>query len=182
MKKSISLLATSMALLLATGTASARLIDGRIDFVGAAMIVTNSTEVISFDFDGTTLVSNFDGLVTGDFDGLESTAAPFTDFNVSDTAPIPLWTAGTFTFNITSFTKNQVTGGYLGDAVIGGTGIISSTDMNLDDTAGIWKLTAQGNKNLVSFSSTTVPAPAGAALLGLGLLGFGFARRNKKAS
>ncbi|MFT6925956.1 MAG: hypothetical protein ACJAZP_001550 [Psychromonas sp.] len=183
MKKIISLLATSLVLMLATSTASARLIEGVINFTGGATISYNGagTEVSALDFNGTTRVESDDVLVTGDFDGLENSFSPFTDFTVGAT-PFTLWSVGGFTFNITSFTNNEVIdAGLITVGILGGEGTITSTNPLLDETAGQWAITSNGASSEVSFSSTAVPAPAGAALLGLGLLGFGFARRNKKA-
>ncbi|MFT6985258.1 MAG: hypothetical protein ACJAT7_001066 [Psychromonas sp.] len=181
MNKFIGLLTTSLLLLLATSTASAKLIDGTINFVGSATVSTNATEVTAMDFNGTK-VSDFDSLVTGDFDGLEDNIAPFTDFVVGSPTPYAFWSVGGFTFTITSINTNTLASiGGINFAIIGGNGTITSTNPYLDETAGTWIVTANGVSDDMSFSSTAVPAPAGAALLGLGLLGFGFARRNKKA-
>lgn len=183
MKTSISLLATSLVLLFATSTVSAVPITGRIDFFGGADITPNvaKTQVDSMTFytNPKPTVVNIDHLVTGVYDGLEGAMANFTNLNLSAVTPYPLWEVFGFTFDVTGVTLNTYTA--TGDIFdLAGTGIMGGN--MYDDTAGTWFITGQGVNQQVSFSSTAVPAPAGAALLGLGLLGFGFARRNKKAS
>ena len=183
MKKLISSLTASLVLLCAASTASATMIDGTINFVGGAAISTSSSMITDVNFyDGST-VSVADSLVTGDFDGLEGSAASFSDLNVNDVTPYTLWTAGTFTFTITDIIENSYVtfSNALSVGVLSGYGYFTSTDSSFEQTSGSWAITTNGASTEVSFSSTAIPAPAGAALLGLSLLGFGFARRNKKA-
>lgn len=181
MKKFISLAAASLVILFASNTASARPIEGIINFVGGAVITNTGNTIATVTFDPGVLVNGSDNLATGDFDGLEGTAAAFTTLDVSNVPLYTLWTAGTFTFQVSSISVNSFTPGVLGAKSIGGSGYLTSTDPLLDQTAGTWIITSNGTKNAVSFSATTVPAPAGTALLGLCLLGFAFSRRNKKA-
>jgi len=181
MKKIISSLTASLVLLCAASTASATMIDGTINFIGGAVLSTSGSTISKVTFDAGTVVNGSDALVTGDFDGLEGSSALFSDLNVADVTPYTLWTAGTFTFTITEIMTNTFTSGIFGTKNIGGYGYFTSTDSSFEQTAGEWIITANGASTNVSFSSTAIPAPAGAALLGLSLLGFGFARRNKKA-
>ena len=183
--KNLITLTTSAALLLASSTVSAKLIEGSINFSGGAVVDYNATEVISVDFYDTAVVSTTDSLTTGDFDGLETSSVAFFDIDTSATPSYDLWSVGGFTFEITSLDVNEVSSfSGLTLTSIAGNGIIYSTDSNLEATNGTWTVTTNGTSKEMSFSSSAtaaVPAPAGAALLGLGLLGFGFARRNKKA-
>ena len=177
MKKFISLAATSLIFLLISNTASAVPIDGRIDFTGSGTVAVsgNTISTLAFDNPYIFVVAN-PTLVTGSFTGLQSTLATFSNFDAS--APTgPLWSAGDFSFTITSVLTNVFDSTFK----LSGAGIISSLNPGLDDTEGTWVITGNGGAAKVSFSSTTVPAPAGTALLGLCLLGFGLARRNKKA-
>ena len=181
MKKFITLITSSFLLFLATSSAHATPITGTISFDGDASVTGTYPAITGITFSGVD-VSDLAALVTGDFNGLEDTSATFYDYDVnSSTLPYTLWTAGSFTFTATDFNIDllvDVQGILLG--VISGNGYLTSTDASLDLTDAVWAITGQYINGAVSFSATTVPAPAGAALLGLSLLGFGFARRNKK--
>jgi len=181
MKKIISLAAASLVLLFTASTASAVQIDGMINFIGGGVVNADSsgTAVQTVEF-STTNVNDDAFLQTGDFAGLEGTAASFSDFDVTNALPTTLWSVGGFTFNITDVLVNTIVpGNFFNTTTLEGTGIISAA--GFEDTAAQWVITANGTDTRVSFSSTAIPAPAGAALLGLSLLGFAFARRNKKA-
>ena len=181
MKKIITLITSSFLLLLATSSAYATSITGSISFDGDASVTGEYPTISGITFSGVD-VSALDGLVTGDFDGLEDTAAIFYDYDITNNSlPYDLWSAGSFTFTATDFNIDllvDVNGILVG--AITGNGYLTSTDASLDLTSAAWAITGQYYDGFVSFSATTVPAPAGAALLGLSLLGFGFARRNKK--
>ena len=181
MKKLITV-AASTVLLLASSVASAKLIDGSINFSGGAVVDYSTTQVNSVDFYDTAVVSTTDSLTTGDFDGLETSSVDFFDIDVSSTPSYNLWSVGGFTFVITSLDVNEVAS-FAGLTLtsIAGNGTIYSTNPELEATQATWTVTTNGVSNEMSFSSTAVPAPASATLLGLGLLGFGFARRNKKS-
>ena len=181
MKKIISSLAATLLLALASTTASATLIDGTINFVGGATVTNTANTISTITFSNNTNVNTDTFLVTGDFAPLVGQAATFSNLNVADVTPYTLWSVGSFTFTITDILTNTYTTGLQGFKAIGGNGYFTSTDSAFDQTSGSWIITANGASNKVSFSSTAIPAPAGAALLGLSLLGFGFARRNKKA-
>ena len=181
MKKIIIQITSLFLLLAATSTASAISINGMINFTGGGTITADSTgtavDTITFN---TTKVNDDAFLQTGNFSGLEGQTAAFSDFNISNALPTTLWSVGPFTFQISNVLVNTVTTGNLFTTTsLSGTGIISAA--GFDDTSAEWVITANGTDTRVSFSSTAVPAPAGAALLGLCLLGFGFARRNKQA-
>jgi len=182
MNKFLALLTSSILLILSIGSVNATPIEGTISFEGNASVDGSYPLINSIAFSGVE-VSGLDELVTGSFDGLEDTAATFYDYSTTNnTLPYTLWTAGSFTFTVTDFAIDllvDVNNMLIG--AISGTGYIESSDPSLDLTAGAWSITGQYINGAVSFSSTAVPAPAGAALLGLCLLGFGFARRNKKA-
>ncbi|WP_137297458.1 hypothetical protein [Psychromonas sp. SP041] len=176
MKKIISLAITSLIFLLVSNTASAVPITGRIDFTGTATVVKSGTTVSTITFSPYSSVVSDPSLVTGDFTPELGGAVAFTNFDASTPLNL-LWTTSNFTFTITNVLVNA----FNSTLELSGLGTISSSIAGLDDTAGTWVITANGGSTNVSFSSTTIPAPAGAALLGLSLLGFGFARRNKKA-
>ena len=180
MKKFITLITSSFLLLLATSSAYATPISGSISFDGDALVTGTYPAITGITFSGVE-VSALDANVTGDFHGLEGLTATFTDYTFGDSLPYVLWTVGSFTFTATDFNIDllvDVQGVLLG--AISGNGYLTSTDASLDLTNAVWAITGQYINGAVSFSATTVPAPAGAALLGLSLLGFGFARRNKK--
>ncbi|MEL0660342.1 PEP-CTERM sorting domain-containing protein [Psychromonas arctica] len=182
MKKFITLITSSFLLFLATSSAYATPIEGVIRFTGSATVTGTYPTISSIAFTDT-YVSLTDANVTGDFDGLEGWAATFTDYTFGDSLPYVLWAVDSFTFTATNFSidsLNPALGGGL-TGTISGSGFLTSTDPLLDTTSGLWAITGELLNGQVSFSATTVPAPAGAALLGLSLLGFGFARRNKKA-
>jgi hypothetical protein len=175
MKKYISLLATSLVLVLATGTVSAIPIDGNIAYAGASTTTYSGTEVASINF-GTAVVTT----ATGDYaaEGVIPFSSAVNLVNLHPvTAPVAgLWVIEGFTFDLASITSNFVSGL---SATVTGNGAVKHA--GYDDTFVTWGFTTQRHSGETSFSAS-VPAPAGAALLGLGLLGFGFARRNKKAS
>ena len=181
MKKLITLSASLLILLVST-SASAKLIEGVINFTGGAVVDYSSSQVDTVDFYDTAIVNTTDNLTTGDFDGLEGFDATFFDLDITTAVSSSLWTVGGFTFEITSLDLNEVIEKF-GQTLtsIAGTGIIYSTDSSFEATEGSWALTTNGVSNEMSFSSTAVPAPAGAALLGLALLGFSFVRRDKKS-
>lgn len=87
----------------------------------------------------------------------------------------PLWTIDGFSFSLRTFRiifQNSFA------LILSGSGIVSGN--GYDDTVGYWNLTANANGNIYNFSSgVTVPEPATALLIGLGLVGFGVSRRKR---
>ena len=176
MKKFISLLATSLLLLLATATASAMPINGHIAYAGASTTSYNGAEtaVTAINFSTTVVTA-----ATGDYagEGVVPFSSAVTLVNLDPlAAPVAaLWVIEGFTFDLANITSNLVSTTI---AAVTGNGLVKHA--GYDDTFVTWIYTTQRSSGETSFSAS-VPAPAGAALLGLGLLGFGFARRNKKA-
>ncbi|MEJ6078751.1 hypothetical protein MT391_09450 [Vibrio sp. 1-Bac 57] len=174
MKKLFALF-TSAALLFVVSTASAVPIDGTINFTGGSSSTSNAlvTEVTSVTFNTQKV-----NVATGDFSAagiLHDDAVMFTNLNPI-AAQTSLWSVGGFTFDLVNVLSNNI---YAGSAiVISGTGIVKA--IGFDDTFFTWLYTSQTGKNQ-SFSASSIPAPAGTALLGLTLLAFGLSRRNKKS-
>ena len=182
MKKFLSILATSLVLLIATSNASATLITGTIEFTGNSSYTLNDDgdQVTSIDFtgigsvDNTALVTYADGTFADEGVTAWSSTAEFTDLSTID-AIDELWSVLGFSFELTSITENTVTDSTV---TIAGSGYVSLE--GYEDTLYTWTWTSQADGG-TTFSATAVPSPAGAALLGLALLGFGFARRNNNA-
>ena len=86
-----------------------------------------------------------------------------------------------FTFDLMAVT-NVVKTLSTGAISLTGNGTINSTIAGLDPTFGQWSLSGDSSNGVIfGWSSTTsVPEPMTLALIGIGLLGFGFARVVKK--
>ncbi len=183
-----TLFATFAAALLACSVfshqAGAVPITGTIDFAGQAtfntMSLATATQVINFrPFTGgpnnTAAITN----ATGSFATTITPGVTFASFpNIyifNPSSPVtPLWTAGGFTFNLTSSTIVTQNSASL---MITGVGILTGP-AGFDPTPGIWSFTTQSSGGApsasFSFSADAAAVPDGGstvALLGVALLG-----------
>ncbi|QUM85362.1 MULTISPECIES: hypothetical protein [unclassified Moritella] len=185
MRTIISLL-TALFLFVST-TTSAVLLEGKIDFTGLSTTTDNGSAVTSLMF------STFEiDAVTGDF---IPAVTPGDTVIFSDLATIvptnDLWHIGGFEFDLAAITINTIVGSV---AIVEGAGFLSKA--GYETTPYNWAYSSRRGNNSFSatvspappsiirtrssFPPTVVPAPAGAALLGLAILGFGFTRRNNQ--
>ena len=175
-------ISSALLLLVVSQTAVAMpYITGSIDITGNSVVLddgTNATGINWIDLDSN-LVNGDTGVVsaaTGSFASLATfplTTATLTDFTFASLPVADLWSAGIFSFELTSVTVDSFTKGQLLN--LSGAGVISAA--GYADTAGVWDYSSQSG---LSFSSNTVPEPSIAALIGIGLLGFGFLSRRQK--
>lgn len=196
MKNKILTLCMTLCLLTATSIAHAQLINGGISFYGTSTTTTNETEITSIDFADFNWFGKFDLnfpiKTTAEYGDLDTGAwleyAYFKDLESTDLDTVGtvdnFWIFYGFSFDLVSIDENyleDVTGGIT--ATLVGSGILSLA--GYEDTEYNWVYTTQlmGDMQTSSFSasSSAVPAPAGIALLGLALLGFGAMRRGKNS-
>jgi len=178
MKNKTLKLCAALGLLAMTNTASAAFINGDISFYGWTTATTNAKEITAINF------TNDSAQVLDKTGSFADTYWNFASFNdLTTIAPTQeLWSFAGFSFELVEINENYLTkdGGF-----IQGTGIVSAD--GYDDTVYSWTYNLNswfgiGDTEVGSyFSASAVPAPAGVALLGFALFGFGATRRNKKA-
>lgn len=157
-----------------TGT-SVEYADGDGNFAGISWYDVTDGTLAGTSGVGTVVIA------TGDFASLRTftpaTTAILNNFTVANLPATPLWLAtdgvNTFSFDLTTVVVDVFNVG--GAVHLLGTGVLKAT--GFADTAGTWDYSSQTG---LSFSSITVPEPGIAALIAIGLLGFGFSRRQKK--
>ena len=178
-------LATFALLALSAMQMSAAFINGSFSIGHPQQVTTTgSTPNFGLDFSGFT-----GGSGNGDFAGLNSTITG----NIQDIAPgnpsnstFPVWFSfalggTTFSFSLDNITEYTNIGGSIS---VRGSGIVSSSDVNLTPNLYNFLLTTQDSRTLNlsqtwSMTGTTVPEPGTYALIGSALLGLGLLRRRK---
>lgn len=168
----------AISLLALSGAASAVPITGSIKFGGD----------LTFDFAANTVdIIGDDALVVGtptdDFSGIaEGTVAVYNDFTYDPFSTVdPLWSVGGFSFTLTDliYVEEKTILGVQFLTLAGG-GTFSGN--GFDDTSGGWTFSADGTSAQFAFSTTNVPEPGIAMLLGVGLIGFGISRKLRKTA
>lgn len=191
MKHTIFATVATVALSLTTSAAMALTITGGISFAGDAVPAPagnwgDATGVNFADTPTNARVSSVSGSYSGVPSGaLSGQLATFNDFTFEPTLvpnPVLLWSfdfdGRTYSFTMDTVSLNDRAANFI---ELTGFGVLSIT--GFDDTRGVWRFSGQqaGIPPTFSFSSSNEPVaePGTLALLGLGLLGVGLARRRK---
>lgn len=173
---------TALSLLTVSTFATALpIISGQLDIGGKGVFSVTAEQVTQIDLVETPLVLG----ATGDFSSTVSVGdvVTYPDPFILGGLPLGLWSVGGFSFLLENISTNVVVNIAGTDfALVEGTGTISSA--GYENTEGSWTYSSQSNGGVFgqgefSFSSTTVPAPATVALLGIALVGFGITRRQR---
>ena len=183
MKLRTSLLAAAAAIALASTSQAAPIAPGSIiSFADGANY--NSTSITFLNGGSANIpATSATGSFAAAFGGGCTGCAQFNSFTFSPfTSPTNVYTATlggvTTAFSLTALTTTNVSANFLD---VEGTGTLSLT--GYDPTPGTFFLSAQGPQGVnVSFSATSlatsVPEPTSMAIIGAGLFGLGFVRRN----
>ena len=179
--KFLSISSASLLLVVSQAAVAMPYITGSIDITGNSIVLDDGTNAIGInwldlDFNAANGDTGVVSAASGSFASLATfpqTTATLTDFSFASLPVVDLWSSGVFSFELTSVSVDSFIKGQLLN--LSGNGIISGT--GYADTAGSWDYSSQSG---LSFSSNTVPEPSIAALIGLGLLGFGFLSRRQK--
>lgn len=116
--------------------------------------------------------------VTGDFDGLETSAVTMLSplqYDPALPSASPLWTVSGFSFYLTGL---NVINNAVGALFLQGDGFISKA--GYEDTAGTWNLSAQTGLSWSSATTALVSEPETMLLMGLGLFALVASRRKSR--
>lgn len=165
-----------------TSTASAVEISGVIKFGGDVDIDLTANTVDILGDDAVVIADPTGDFVSGGTSITTGDIAVYNDFTYDVFAPVdPLWTIDGFSFKLSHITYiNEVIIGTTEYLNLAGTGILSGN--GFDPTSGSWTFSADGSDGEFAFSSTNVPEPGIALLLGAGLIGFGISRKLRKTT
>lgn len=161
-----------------SGAASAAFIEGSIGF-GGNFSVSGGSGLL----DATGMDITFAGVTTASGDLAPALGSPASfnhlDFDPANTPVTPLWTVDlggvVFSFDLLSVNVDDRS-----DTALNLSGFGTLMGTGFDDTAGAWTFSGNSLGTLFTFSSITasqVPVPATLLLVGIGLAGFGVARR-----